>query len=58
LLSFAAEEGDAVRPLLMSNKVNYWTGTECRPFEKVYAAWNEIRYAIAVANVRWRSISP
>jgi dTDP-4-amino-4,6-dideoxygalactose transaminase len=32
--SFTLEEGDAVARVLMSNKVNYWTGTECREFEK------------------------
>lgn len=32
--SFTAEEADAVQQVLLSNKVNYWTGTECREFEK------------------------
>lgn len=32
--SFTTEEADAVRDVLLSNKVNYWTGTECRSFEK------------------------
>ena len=34
----------------MSNKVNYWTGTECRVFEKDYAAWAGSEYSIALAN--------
>ena len=37
--SFTAEEADAVQRMLLSNKVNYWTGTECREFEKEFATW-------------------
>ena len=48
--SFTQEEADAVRDVLLSNKVNYWTGTECRAFEKEYAAWAGTRYAVALAN--------
>ncbi len=32
--SFTQEEADAVSRVLLSNKVNYWTGQECREFEK------------------------
>jgi len=48
--SFTQEEADSVRDVLLSNKVNYWTGTECREFEKEYAAWAGTRYAVALAN--------
>ena len=48
--SFTQEEADAVRDVLLSNKVNYWTGTECRAFEQEYAAWADSRYAVALAN--------
>lgn len=48
--SFSPEEIEAVRRVLSSNKVNYWTGTECREFEKEFAAWNGSKYAIALAN--------
>ncbi|WP_205204058.1 DegT/DnrJ/EryC1/StrS family aminotransferase [Azonexus hydrophilus] len=48
--SFTQEETDAVRDVLLSNKVNYWTGTECRAFEQEYAAWAGTRYAVALAN--------
>jgi dTDP-4-amino-4,6-dideoxygalactose transaminase len=47
---FTPEEADAVRRVLLSNKVNYWTGTECREFEKEFAAWCGSRYAVALAN--------
>jgi dTDP-4-amino-4,6-dideoxygalactose transaminase len=48
--SFTTEEADAVRRVLLSNKVNYWTGTECREFEKEFAAWCGVPHAVALAN--------
>jgi len=47
---FTAAEADAVRQVLLSNKVNYWTGTECREFEREFADWCGSRYAIALMN--------
>ena len=34
---FTQEESDAVQRVLLSNKVNYWTGDECRNFENEFA---------------------
>ena len=48
--SFTEEEANAARDVLLSNKVNYWTGQECREFEKEFAAWADAEYAIALAN--------
>lgn len=48
--SFTQQEADAVSRVLLSNKVNYWTGTETREFEKEYANWVGTEYAIALAN--------
>jgi len=48
--SFTVEEADAVQQVLLSNKVNYWTGQEGRKFEKEFALWSESKYAIAVTN--------
>ncbi|NBF14760.1 aminotransferase [Pseudomonas sp. Fl4BN2] len=48
--SFTVEEADAVRDVILSNKVNYWTGQETRTFEKEFAAWSGTEYAIALAN--------
>ena len=48
--SFTAEEADAVQQVLLSNKVNYWTGTECREFEKEFATWAGTKHAVALAN--------
>lgn len=48
--SFTQEEADAVSQVLLSNKVNYWTGQEGRKFEKEFAAFSDSKYAVAVAN--------
>ncbi len=48
--SFTDEEARAVQQILLSNKVNYWTGNECREFEQEFAAWCGTRHAIALAN--------
>ncbi|MGP5069675.1 DegT/DnrJ/EryC1/StrS family aminotransferase [Psychrobacter faecalis] len=48
--SFTQEEADAVSQVLLSNKVNYWTGQECRKFETEFAKWADSKYAIAMGN--------
>ncbi len=48
--SFSVEEADAVRKVVLDNRVNYWTGTECREFEKEFATWSGTKHAVAVAN--------
>lgn len=48
--SFTPEEAASVTKVLLSNRVNYWTGTECREFEKEFAAWCGTSYAITLAN--------
>lgn len=48
--SYSEEEGEAVQRVLMSNKVNYWTGEETRHFEKEFAEYVGCSYAIALAN--------
>ena len=48
--SFTSAEADAVSKVLLSNKVNYWTGQECREFEKEFATFAQTQYAVAVAN--------
>lgn len=48
--SFTQEEADAVSSVLLSNRVNYWTGQHCREFEKEFAAWVGTAYAVAVSN--------
>jgi dTDP-4-amino-4,6-dideoxygalactose transaminase len=41
---------DAVQSVLQSNRVNYWTGQECREFEREFAQWCGTSHAIALAN--------
>lgn len=48
--SFSEEEASAVRDVLLSNRVNYWTGSECRKFENEFAAWCDTKHAISLAN--------
>lgn len=48
--SFSPEEAEAAQRVLLSNRVNYWTGSECREFEKEFAAWVGTQYAISLAN--------
>ncbi|WP_296443229.1 DegT/DnrJ/EryC1/StrS family aminotransferase [Rhodoferax sp. UBA5149] len=48
--SFTIEEANAVRDVVLSNKVNYWTGTECREFEKEFATWAGTSHAVALSN--------
>ncbi|NLC10461.1 MAG: DegT/DnrJ/EryC1/StrS aminotransferase family protein, partial [Gammaproteobacteria bacterium] len=48
--SFSEEEANAVRDVVLSNKVNYWTGQEGREFEQEFAAWSGTQHAIALMN--------
>ena len=48
--SFSQEEADAVRRVLVSNHVNYWTGHECRSFEREFSAWCGVNHAVSLAN--------
>lgn len=48
--SYSEEEIAAVSDILRSNRVNYWTGNQCREFESEFAAWTDTHHAIALAN--------
>lgn len=48
--SFTEEEAQAVQRVLLSNRVNYWTGNECRLFEKEFAEFVGVTHAIALMN--------
>ena len=47
---FTEEESSAVAQVLASNRVNYWTGDECRAFEREFAEWTGVTRAVALAN--------
>lgn len=48
--SFTEEEANAVKQVLLSNRVNYWTGQETREFEQEFAAWAGTKHAVALTN--------
>ena len=48
--SYTSEEAAAVTRVLLSNRVNYWTGQEGRNFEYEFASWCEVDHAIAISN--------
>lgn len=47
---FEEDEIEAVTRVLKSGKVNYWTGEEGRLFEKEFAAFVGVDYAVALMN--------
>lgn len=48
--AFEPDEVQAVTEVLQSGKVNYWTGTVCREFEREYAEYLGVKHAIALHN--------
>lgn len=48
--SFTEDEANTVRDVLLSNKVNYWTGNEGRQFEREFAAFADCEYAVVLTN--------
>jgi dTDP-4-amino-4,6-dideoxygalactose transaminase len=48
--SYSPEEIESVTRVLRSNRVNYWTGSECRNFENEFATSTQVSHAIALAN--------
>lgn len=48
--SFMEEEAEAVAAVIRSNKVNYWTGSIGRSFEREFADWSGVPHAVALAN--------
>ncbi|MDQ6971173.1 MAG: DegT/DnrJ/EryC1/StrS aminotransferase family protein, partial [Mariprofundaceae bacterium] len=47
---YAQDEMDAVRDVLASGKVNYWTGSHGRAFEHEFADYHGGGFAVALAN--------
>ena len=48
--NFSEDEAEIVKRVLLSNKVNYWTGQEGRQFESEFAEFFNAKYAIVLAN--------
>jgi len=47
---FAEDEIEAVAVVLGSGKVNYWTGEQSQAFEREFAEFVGVKYAVALAN--------
>ena len=47
---YEEDEIAAVTRILRSGRVNYWTGTEARSFEREYAAYVGVPYGVSLAN--------
>ena len=47
---YSNEEAEIATKVLLSNKVNSWTGEETKQFELEFAAYLGTKYSIAVAN--------
>ena len=39
-----------VNQVLKSGKVNYWTGNECKDFEKEFSNYHNVKYSLSVSN--------
>lgn len=48
--AFDDEQVEAAARVLRSGRVNYWTGTEGREFEREFAEYTGVRHAVFVAN--------
>ena len=48
--NFSKKESQIISQVLLSNKVNYWTGNIGRDFEKKFAEFSETNFAIALNN--------
>lgn len=48
--SFTKEEGNAVKRILLSNKVNYLFGDEGKKFEKKFSDFTNSKFSLALAN--------
>jgi dTDP-4-amino-4,6-dideoxygalactose transaminase len=47
---FAEDEIEAVAAVLRSGKINYWTGAQSQEFEREFAQFVGVKYAVALAN--------
>ena len=39
-----------VEQVLKSGRVNYWTGNECKDFEKEFSNYHKVKYSLSVSN--------
>ena len=41
---------EKVKKILKSGRVNYWTGDECKNFEKEFSNYHNVKYSLSVSN--------
>ena len=47
---YSSKQINSVSRVLKKNKTNYWTGNECKNFEKEFSKYHGTKYSIAVSN--------
>lgn len=47
---YSVAQINSVNKILKKNKTNYWTGLECKKFEKEFSNYHKVKYSIAVSN--------
>lgn len=47
---YSSKQINSVSRVLKKNKTNYWTGNECKNFEKNFSKYHNTKYSIAVSN--------
>jgi dTDP-4-amino-4,6-dideoxygalactose transaminase len=47
---YTTKQINQVSKVLKINKTNYWTGSQCKNFEKEFSKYHNIKYSIAVSN--------
>jgi dTDP-4-amino-4,6-dideoxygalactose transaminase len=47
---YSKKEIELVSTVLKSNRLNYWTGQQCRLFEREFKKYIGVKYSVAVAN--------
>ena len=47
---YTEKQIELVSKVLRKNKTNYWSGNECKNFEKEFSNYHKVKYSIAVSN--------
>ena len=47
---YSQKQIELVAKVLKKNKTNYWTGKECKNFEKEFSNYLNVKYSITVSN--------
>ena len=47
---YTSKQINQVLKVLKMNKTNYWTGSQCKNFEKEFSSYHNIKYSVAVSN--------